>query len=717
MRGAQSKLKEAFRIAAVAGSNPSKMKFTNHRSHIVVMICGVFTLLLVILGSRGFVPLQQAEWFAQDWQARLGRKTALDDRLVLVGIDKPVYGADFSDEELQGEPVLRDLQENFPWSRDVWARLIEKLAGAGARVIVLDLVCASAGPGDDALHQALEKFKDRVVIGYDINVGQTERGEFRELLLPNAAILPSDATHSPVEDERLGYVNIWPDFDGVLRRVNFRQTSAQVGELVPEGVVLESLDGRVLRKFGRADAIPTDFRSRMFRYTAAAGSGFRPYPVGDILSPKLWKTNFASGNDFKGKIVLVGPTAGIFHDAHDTPFTNPKQMGGPEIHLQILNAALHGEFPSELSPGACSFVLTLTGVAAAALAFLVRQPGRRLLCVLGVAVAYVGLAQLLFDRAGMVLPVAVPLMLMTVSSLGVLAYDFVLVRLERFKLRHTMGLYFSPRVLEAVLADPGSMQPRRAEVTMLLTDLRNSTPLAEVLGPQGMFELLNRVFEAQTNAIMSEEGNLEHFLGDQFLSYWGAPQAQDDATERASRAAIKLITAMEKLRPTLSPQVRDLFGYGVALHSGGVLVGNKGSARRLDYGLVGDSVNEAARIEALTKIYAVRLLVSGVTVARCNNLGTHRLVDRVIVKGKSEPVELFECENPSTPQQFAEICRTYHTAYVEYAEGRFAAAQEQFDRLVREFSDGPSQTLSNRCAQLKTQPPTKWNGIWKMDEK
>ena len=165
MRGAQSKLKEAFRIAAVAGSNPSKMKFTNHRSHIVVMICGVFTLLLVILGSRGFVPLQQAEWFAQDWQARLGRKTALDDRLVLVGIDKPVYGADFSDEELQGEPVLRDLQENFPWSRDVWARLIEKLAGAGARVIVLDLVCASAGPGDDALHQALEKFKDRVVIG------------------------------------------------------------------------------------------------------------------------------------------------------------------------------------------------------------------------------------------------------------------------------------------------------------------------------------------------------------------------------------------------------------------------------------------------------------------------------------------------------------------------------------------------------------------------
>jgi class 3 adenylate cyclase len=93
------------------------------------------------------------------------------------------------------------------------------------------------------------------------------------------------------------------------------------------------------------------------------------------------------------------------------------------------------------------------------------------------------------------------------------------------------------------------MQPRRAEVVLLLTDLRNSTPLAELLGPAGMFKLLNQAFEAQTSAIMSEEGNLEHFLGDQFLSYWGAPQPQPGAADQAERAAIKLIEAMEKLQP------------------------------------------------------------------------------------------------------------------------------------------------------------------------
>lgn len=133
------------------------MKTTNRRPLVVLAICAIFTLGLVLLWARGFVPLQQLEFFAQDWQVRLGRKTPLDDRLALIGIDKPFYSSDFSDEDLQREPVLRHLQNNFPWSREVWARLIEKLADAGAKVIVLDLVFAAPGEGDVELNQALVK--------------------------------------------------------------------------------------------------------------------------------------------------------------------------------------------------------------------------------------------------------------------------------------------------------------------------------------------------------------------------------------------------------------------------------------------------------------------------------------------------------------------------------------------------------------------------------
>ena len=694
------------------------MKSALQRPLIVLIICAVCTVPVLMLWSRGFVPLQQLEFFAQDWQARLGRKTAMDDRLVLVGIDKPLYAADFSEEELQREPVLREMQNEFPWSRAVWARVIDKLAAAGARVIVIDLVFASEGEGDEALRQALERHRDRVVIGYNISVGQTERGEFSELLLPNQRLVPAEGGVSPVTDERLGCVNIWPDFDDTLRRVAFRQTRAQAGYTVPEGVVLESLAARALRKFGRADAIPDGFNSRRFRYTAPAGVAFKPHPVGEILSPKLWEMNCEGGRIFADRIVLIGPTAAIFHDEHNTPFTNPRQMGGPEIHLQFINAALQGEFPAEPSVVASLFIIALSGVIAVALCFLVRQPGKRFLCVVGLCVGYAIFAQLLFvNHPGRVIPLALPLMVLIVSGLIVFAYDFVLERLERMKLRNTMGLYFSPRVLEAVLADPGSMEPRRAEVTMLLTDLRNSTPLAELLGPQRMFELLNRVFEAQTAAIMGEEGNLEHFLGDQFLSYWGAPQPQADAPDRAWRAALKLIASMEAIRPTLAAEVRALFGYGVALHGGSVLVGNKGSAQHLDYGLVGDTVNEAARIEALTKYYGVPLLVSGATFSRIGTPGVHRLVDAVIVKGKSEPVTLYECENPCSSPEFATICQRYEAACAEYAAGRFADAQVQLELLAREFADGPAKTLASRCASLLDQPPDTWDGIWRMAAK
>jgi adenylate cyclase len=698
------------------------MKRPTTRPLVVLAICGVCTLAALGLWQRGFLPFEQMEFFAQDWQTRLGTQTPMDDRLVLIGIDKPIYSSDFSDEELKREPVLRDLQNNFPWSRAVWARLIEKLGDAGAKVIVFDLVFASQDDGDEALHQALEKYKDRVVIGYNINVGRTERGEVRELLLPNSSVLTPEATNSAVEDERLGYVNLWPDFDGTLRRADYRLTGAQAGNIVPQEVLLESLDARALRKFGRPDLIPPGFNSRLFRYTAPPISpnsnyGYKPEPVGDVLSPELWEKNYHAGKDFKDKIVLIGPTAEIFHDAHDTPFTDPKPMGGPEIHLQIINAALHGEFPQERSMLASLFIIALSGIIACALCFLVRQPGKRLLSVVGLAVGYAFFSQMLFSHAGQVVPIAVPLMVLVLSSLIVLGYDFVLERLERMKLRNTMGLYFSPRVLDVVLADPGSMQPRRADVTLLLTDLRNSTPLAETLGPQGMFDLLNRVFEVQTGAIMGEEGNLEHFLGDQFLSYWGAPQKQPDAADRAGRAAMKLIRAMEELRATLPSEVQKLFGYGVALHSGPVLVGNKGSALRLDYGLVGDTVNEAARVESLTKYYGVRLLVTLETFAQFSAQGMRRLVDRVIVKGKSEPVELFECENPCTRANYTEVCARYKAAYDQYFFGQFAGAQAQFEQLISEFSDGPSKALAARCAQLAANPPSNWNGIWKMESK
>jgi len=662
-------------------------------------------------------PIVDADNYVGDLFARHGRYTPANTNLVLIGIDRPSYDDVLFAEDVKDDPVLAALRERWPWSRKVWAATITRLCGAGAKVVAIDLVFAADADGDEELRTALDKYKDRVVIGANYTLAETDRGQPGKLTTPNANLIPDRSDQPAALDSRVGFINIWPDTDDIFRRSRFRESNHELYDAVntAPGTLLDSFDALALKKFDAAEKIPAAGIRQKIRFTGPPGT-WPAIPLGDVLTPNLWKTNFASGKFFTGKLVLIGPTANIFQDTHRTPFRD-KEMPGPEIHLQLINAALHGEFVAALPPLATGALVALAGLIGAVLCQFMTAPVRRLLVILEIGGGFVLVSFVCYDLAGILLPVVNPLLVLFAIGIFALIYDFVVERLERMKLRHTMGLYFSPRVLEVVLSDPGSMQPRRAEVVLLLTDLRNSTPLAEALGPKRMFELLNKVFEAQTSAIMSEEGNLEHFLGDQFLSYWGAPQKQPDAADRAARAAMKLIRAMEDLRASLAPEVHKLFGYGVALHSGNVLVGNKGSALRLDYGLVGDTVNEAARVESLTKYYGVKLLVTRDTFAQFHPQGSRRLIDRVIVKGKSEPVELFECENPCTPKDYAVICDRYKTAYDEYFFGRFTEAQKQFQSIVADYSDGPSHTLAARCAELLVHSPTKWNGIWKMDGK
>src|SRR4051812_44429907 len=138
------------------------------RTPIVFSICALVTVVFLLLHWLLIPltePLRQAENYAQDCFARLGRKTAVDPRLVLIGIDRPSYAQEILESEAQSDVVQAALRRNFPWSRVVWAALIEKLGNAGAKVIVIDLVFANPGDGDDALKAALENFKERVVIG------------------------------------------------------------------------------------------------------------------------------------------------------------------------------------------------------------------------------------------------------------------------------------------------------------------------------------------------------------------------------------------------------------------------------------------------------------------------------------------------------------------------------------------------------------------------
>src|SRR6185503_16019247 len=346
-------------------------------------ICGLITLILLGAHLWNFLALVDAENYAQDWFMRSGRRVPPDPRLVLVGIDRPSYAQDILPAEAEADPVLDALRRNFPWSRNVWAVLIERLANAGAKAIVIDLVFANPGEGDDALQRALEKYKDRVVIAWNRSSEVTDRGTNWIMTVPHPGIISASQEKPVALDDRVGLVNVWADDDGVLRRADFQMQNSQLGDIVnaPPEAVVESLGARALRKLGEGARVPAGFQSRRFRYTAPPGLGYELYPIGDVLSAKAWKENYKNGEFFRDKLVLIGPTANLFQDFHLTPFK--AKMAGPEIHLHIINAALHGEFFRELARWPRGALVVFAGLLATALCRLIRQPVKRL----GVAVA------------------------------------------------------------------------------------------------------------------------------------------------------------------------------------------------------------------------------------------------------------------------------------------------------------------------------------------
>jgi adenylate cyclase len=455
----------------------------------------------------------------------------------------------------------------------------------------------------------------------------------------------------------------------------------------------------------KLNAVLLNYRSP---WTGKGPAAFRHYNVAQLDS--LYQTSRPSNaQPLANAIVIVSYYGAGLGDMGTTSIA-PNQ---PRVvlHSTALNDLMQRSWlrrtPRWVDAGAILVLLLLGAVAT-----LFRGTASLLFFwVIGVA-ACGALSAALIVKAGWVpglMSAAVVWSLLTLVELGRRqSHEFI----QRLKLRSTMSLYFSPHIMEHVLQNPGSMEPQQAELTVLLTDLRNSTAIAELLGPPGMFQLLNQVFETQTRAILAEDGSMEHFLGDQFLSYWGAPDAQPDAADRAFRASLSLITGMEELRNNLEPNLKALFGYGIALHSGTALIGNKGSAQRLDYGLVGDLINAAARVESLTKYYGVLFLITREAYAKLSPSPKIRLIDKVVVKGKTTPLELFEVHDPHSPAHFDETLERYNAAFAEYERGDFQTAEGMFAALRDDRQDKPSVVMAERCRELANDPPKDWNGIY-----
>jgi adenylate cyclase len=292
------------------------------------------------------------------------------------------------------------------------------------------------------------------------------------------------------------------------------------------------------------------------------------------------------------------------------------------------------------------------------------------------------------------------------------------------RMKSTMSRYIDPGIADQLLSSGEAdnfLVGKSSELTVLFSDIRGFTTLTETLGAQGTVEMLNEHFTIMVDCITREGGMLDKFIGDAIMAGFGIPISHDDDEDRAVRAAIAMIAELWQWNEIREADGKLAIDHGVGLNTAFVVSGNIGSPKRMDHTMIGDGVNLAARLESACKQYSTHVLISEFTKEKLK--GTYRLrdIDKVIVKGKTEPVKIFEVLDYHTPETFPNLMDNvgyFNEAIRNYRMGEWDKAVAKFnDALAANTSDELAKTYIARCEQLKADPPEDWDGVWVMTSK
>jgi adenylate cyclase len=291
------------------------------------------------------------------------------------------------------------------------------------------------------------------------------------------------------------------------------------------------------------------------------------------------------------------------------------------------------------------------------------------------------------------------------------------------RMKSTMSRYMDPGVADQLLAgDADVLGGRAVESTILFSDIRGFTTLTEQLGAQGTVSLLNEYFTIMVDCISREGGMLDKFIGDAIMAGFGVPIAHNDDEDRAMRAAISMITELREWNEDRAKTGLVAVDMGIGINTDLVVTGNIGSPKRMDYTMIGDGVNLAARLESACKQYTAKILISEHTQAKLRGTYRMRAVDRVIVKGKTKPVAIYEVLDGYSAEEFPEVMDVvgYFNAGIEhYRKMAWNKAISSFKKALRANpNDRLTQNYIERCVYFIENPPgDAWDGVWVLTSK
>ena len=690
---------------------------------ITFLAIGLLAAAMVIVLYRSTQPfVQQVDLRLKDARFQLRGARKPDSRVAVVAVDN------------------RSVKElgRWPWSREVTARLIRELKKQGARVIALDMVFSepqAAGPDRELARSVAEAgnvilgqfFRDepqppdpelrRQVASRQITVVRLTNG-VKQVPLTEYRFVDGNIPSIGSGALDFGFFNQQADSDGLYRKLPLL--------LQFDGGIYPSLGIVALKRYLGGElaveterygidslrvgklAIPVSEQGFLPLYWYGAGGSITTHSAADVLSGRV------PSSALRDKLVFVGVTETGIADVRATPFD--PQLPGVEIQATFAANALERRFLTRdnrtlaMEMAAILCLPLLLGLVLSVV------PGTwaGLAGFMAISGGYMAVNLFAFSHFRLDLTLAYPLAALLTAYLGGEAYrNLVLERKGRY-LRRAFSSYVSPDLVDELVKHPERLRlgGERRELTVLFSDIRGFTSLSERLAPEDLVSLLNSYLSPMTRLVLDEKGTLDKYIGDALMALFNAPLDLADHPARACCCAMRMLQALDELNEAFIRAHLPVIAIGIGIHSGDAVVGNMGANNRFDYTAIGDSVNLASRLEGLTKLYGVSIIVSGATRWRADAKFNFRELDLVRVKGKHQPVALYELRLTPYPRP-----EQFQQALGLYRSGQFAAAEEIFSELAETLDDQAARLHAGRCRTYQQMPPPPdWDGTFIMRE-
>lgn len=636
----------------------------------------------VLLGSSVARNIEQPVF---DWLTVLSAPRRSQLPITIVGIDE----ASFTQLGLQ-----------WPWPRDVHARLVKRLSEYGAAVIAFDILFTEPSSVDeDAFLAEAVRGAGNVVLAADHSFHETAAVRQWLRLDPIPQLTRAGATS--------GLATVELDSDTIARRISV-STDAFWRQVVE--TLTRSRPGLVDMPYVPAGAL--------MRYLGPSHT----FPYVSYYQVLQEGSREMAADLFADQIVLIGrdirsssETYGTQGDTFATPFTAGSKLltPGVEIHATAIENALMGQVILPATTWQNLFVFTLA-MSALAPALLFWSPMRGMLASISVLLVLGVITYGLFSLGNLWIASLIPAMSVALAVLLMTGFSYYSERRRAREIRGAFSLYVSPDVVDQMIAHPERLRlgGERRDLTVLFCDLAGFTSIAEKLTPDGVGNLINLYLNEMTQIVMSETGTVDKFIGDAVMAFWGAPLDDPQHALHAIRAALRMQARMAELQSRFAALGVDSVKMRVGIHSGPAIVGNMGSSLRFDYTALGDTVNLASRLEGANKIYGTPILLTGETRHQLQETIALRRIDRVRVKGKTVPVDIY------TPCDDTALCAATETAWNAYASRRWEDARTAWSALQAQWpADQLAVVHLERLDRLAGLPPDEaWDGATSLEK-